>query len=571
MCLLRKGVPFVWDDFAQWLFDALKKALFSASLLSPPDYGRDFLLYLAAAESTFGMVLVQEDDALTEHVIYYLSRGLIGPKLRYSPVEKLALVAVHAVQRLCHYILLHKNFVLAVVNLFQFVLSRQVIGGKYNRCIVILQEFDLEFLSAKSKKSMVFVELISELPCGEDTDYEESFPDEHLFLISSLDPWYGDIIVYLQTSKFPSTFSKDERRKLCHLAKNYVIIGDTLYRRGVDSILWCCLTLEKEELVLNDYHNGACGGHLSGLATAQRILRAGYFWPSLFKDFIEVVKRCHPCEIYTRKMRAHPAPLFPVVTVGPFTKWGIDFTTCNPPSTTNHKYIIVAVDYFTKWAEAMPTYKNDSETTTLFLFNQIISRNIRLPYYPHANGQVKVVNKTLKTILQRTIDKNRSNWHLMLYPALWAYRTSVKTATGFTPFQLVYGMESIFPVECEIAYLKLSIDLLPETSSLEERLLHLEHLDEQCRDVAIVNEAHKKRVKTQYDKAVRPRVFSEGDLVLVYDQDKDTFGVGKFKPMWYGPFIIKRVLTKGSYELIDFEGNKLVEPRNGLYLKKYFA
>ena len=205
------------------------------------------------------------------------------------------MAVVHAVQRLRHYILLRKTFVLAAVNPFQFVLSRRVIGGKYNRWIVILQEFDLEFLSAKSKKSMAFAELISELPCGEDTVYEESFPDEHLFLISSLDPWYGDIIVYLQTSKFPSTFSKDEHRKLCHLAKNYVIIGDTLYCRGVDSILRCCLTLEEAESVLNDCHCGACGGHLSGLATVQRILRASYCWPSPFKDCVEAVKRCHPC------------------------------------------------------------------------------------------------------------------------------------------------------------------------------------------------------------------------------------------------------------------------------------
>lgn len=98
MCFLCKGVPFVWDDFAQQSFDALKKALVFAPLLSPPDYGRDFLLYLAIIESTIGMVLVQEDDALMEHVIYYLRRGLIGPKLRYCLIEKLALPAVHAVQ-----------------------------------------------------------------------------------------------------------------------------------------------------------------------------------------------------------------------------------------------------------------------------------------------------------------------------------------------------------------------------------------------------------------------------------------------------------------------------------------
>jgi hypothetical protein len=76
--------------------------------------------------------------------------------------------------------------------------------------------------------------------------------------------------------------------------------------------------------VLNDCHTGACGGHLSRLETTQKILRAGYFWPTLIKDCIESVKKCHPCQVFSRKMRAHPAPMFLVITVGPFTKWGID-------------------------------------------------------------------------------------------------------------------------------------------------------------------------------------------------------------------------------------------------------
>ena len=68
-----------------------------------------------------------------------------------------------------------------------------------------------------------------------------------------------------------------------------------------------------------------------------------------------------------------------------------------------------------------------------------------------------------------------------------------------------------------------------------------------------------------------PRTFSEGDLVLVYDQDKETLGVGKFETLWYGPYIISKVLKKGGYELVDYEGRKLARPRNGLYLKQYFA
>ena len=70
---------------------------------------------------------------------------------------------------------------------------------------------------------------------------------------------------------------------------------------------------------------------------------------------------------------------------------------------------------------------------------------------------------------------------------------------------------------------------------------------------------------------MRTRTFSEGDLVLVYDQDKYVLGAGKFEPLWYGPYIISKVLKKGAYELVDYEGNKLARPRNGLYLKKYFA
>jgi len=166
---------------------------------------------------------------------------------------------------------------------------------------------------------------------------------------------------------------------------------------------------------------------------------------------------------------------------------------------------------------------------------------------------------------------HKTNWHTMLFSALWAYRTTAKTSTAFSPFQLVYGLEAVLPIECEIPSLKLAVELLPNTSPEEERLLYLTRLDETRRNAALANEAHKKRVKVQFDKTVEPRSFSEGDLVLVYDQRHDDMGAGKFQSMWLGPYIIKRVLQKGAYELVDFEGIPLNEPRNGLYLKRYYA
>jgi hypothetical protein len=126
-------------------------------------------------------------------------------------------------------------------------------------------------------------------------------------------------------------------------------------------------------------------------------------------------------------------------------------------------------------------------------------------------------------------------------------------------------------IECEIPSLKLAVELLPNTTPVEERLLYLERLDETRRLASLAIEAQKKRVKTHFDHTVHPRSFVEGDLVLLYDQANDKLGAGKLEPMWLGPYIVKKVLQKGAYELIDYEGNPLGKPRNGLYLKKYYA
>ena len=111
---------------------------------------------------------------------------------------------------------------------------------------------------------------------------------------------------------------------------------------------------------------------MSGYATTQKILRASYFWPSIFKDYIVTIRKFHDFHIYQHKMCAPPIPLHHVVTIGPFVNWGINFMMCNPHSARGNAYIIVVVDYFTKWAEAMPTLAVDGKTTSQFIFNHII-------------------------------------------------------------------------------------------------------------------------------------------------------------------------------------------------------
>jgi hypothetical protein len=90
------------------------------------------------------------------------------------------------------------------------------------------------------------------------------------------------------------------------------------------------------------------------------------------------------------------------------------------------------------------------------------------PYYPQENRQVQAIKTFLNTILQCMVVTNKNSWHLQRFSSLWAYRTSVKTAIGFTPFQLVYGLEAVLPIKCEISSLKLTVELLPHTFVEEE-------------------------------------------------------------------------------------------------------
>ena len=148
-------------------------------------------------------------------------------------------------------------------------------------------------------------------------------------------------------------------------------------------------------------------------------------------------------------MHLKPSLLHPIITVSPFTKWALDFMDYSPASVGGHHHIIVDIDYFMKWSEAMPTVKSDGEIATHFVFNQIITRFRILKelvtdhgshfqnrmmeelasnlgykqehsssYYPQANGQVETVNKSLNSIFQRTIAQSKNNSHIMLYLAL---------------------------------------------------------------------------------------------------------------------------------------------------------
>ena len=132
MHLPKKDTPFFWDDQAQCAFDSIKHTLTHSPVIHPPDYSKEFLLYIAASATTIAMVLVQDNLHGQEHVIYYASKNLIDSETDYSHVEKIALATVIAVEKFPHYILLHTTTILANQNPMYYILTRQVLWGKYS-------------------------------------------------------------------------------------------------------------------------------------------------------------------------------------------------------------------------------------------------------------------------------------------------------------------------------------------------------------------------------------------------------------------------------------------------------
>ena len=124
MCLLKKDTPFIWDEKAQASFEKLKYALTHAPLIHPPDYSKDYTLYLVVSNTTIAMVLVQESHDGEEHVVYYLSKSLLSRETHYCHVEKLALATVFSVQRFRHYVLLHKTTIIVDANPMYHILTR---------------------------------------------------------------------------------------------------------------------------------------------------------------------------------------------------------------------------------------------------------------------------------------------------------------------------------------------------------------------------------------------------------------------------------------------------------------
>lgn len=201
----------------------------------------------------------------------------------------------------------------------------------------------------------------------------EHFPDERLYAIGVSDPWYADVVNFLASGVTPHGLSSHQRRKFFADVKYYFWEEPYLYKHCGDGMIRRCVPEEEKSNVLKHCHSLECGGHFSTDRTASKVLQSGFYWPTLFKDARAFITCCDRCQRVGNISKRNEMPMKIFMEVEVFDVWGIDFMGPFPPSFRN-EYILVAVDYVSKWVEAIATPKNDSKVVINFLRKNIFSR-----------------------------------------------------------------------------------------------------------------------------------------------------------------------------------------------------
>ncbi|RVW97191.1 Transposon Ty3-I Gag-Pol polyprotein [Vitis vinifera] len=353
-------------------------------------------------------------------------------------------------------------------------------------------------------------------------------------------PWYHDIYHFLRLGVYPEAATAKDKRALRQLATRFVICGETLYRRSPDGMLLLCL---------------------------DRLCRSGDE-----RDCCQFVQRCPECQIHGDLIHVPPSELHALTSPWPFSVWGIDIIgKISPKSSSGHEFILVAIDYFTKWVEAAHRGVHFRAEVDTLVQRYSIRHHRSSAYRPQTNGAVEAANKNIKRILRRMVETSR-DWSEKLPFALWAYRTSFRTSTGATPYSLVYGMEAMLPVEIEMGSLRVALEQqIPEADWAQARFDQLNLLDERRLRAADHVRAYQRKMARAFKKRVRPRPLRIGDLVLKVIRGLIRDPRGKFRPNWSGPYFIRELTPEGAAWLMDLDGNRFSEPTNVDQLKRYYV
>ncbi|XP_027171637.1 uncharacterized protein K02A2.6-like [Coffea eugenioides] len=359
---------------------------------------------------------------------------------------------------------------------------------------------------------------------------------------SGKSPWYNDIKKFIQTGSYPPEASANDKGFLRRMASKFFLNGEVLYKRTSDLNLLRCIDEDEVQYMMKEVHSGVCGSHMNGHLLAKKIMRTGYFWLTMERDCIDFVRRCIKCQMHGDVICAPPTELHSMIAPWPCSMWGMDVIgTIDPPASNGHRFIWVAIEYFTKWVEAESFKHVTKKVVANFLRDHIICRfgvpetlitdnakNLNNDMVDGLCEQFKIRHRN-SAIYRPQMNGAHRDWHDKPPYALMAYRTSIRTSTGATPYSLMYGMEAVLPTEVEIPSLRILMETkLEEADWIKQRYEQLFLINEKRLNAICHGQCYQKRMARAYNKKVHLRTFEEGDKVLkrilpVQDEAKGKF------------------------------------------------
>ncbi|KAK8951016.1 hypothetical protein KSP39_PZI003142 [Platanthera zijinensis] len=434
--------------------------------------------------------------------------------------------------------------------------------------------------------------------------FRPAIEEGELMEVNRRSSWVDPLVTFLTTGELSEEVK--DAKSFRHKAAHYLMLEGSLHRKMLSGLLARCVTEEEVPRILEEVHFGECGSHSGGRTLEARVVRQGYFWRTLRKDTAEFARRCQKCQVHAPLQLLPAQRLRSITAPWPFAIWGMDLVGPFPPASGQRRFLLVMIDYFSKWLEIKPLAKVTSQVIRNFVWGEIICRH-GLPqaivtdngpqfaseefisfctqlgidlrfasvHHPRSNGQVEAANKVIVNLLKKKVENLKGSWVEQLPSVLWALRTTPNTAIGETPFKLSHGCEAVLPVEFEVRSPRVAA--AAEGSEAwrvenEEGLRLSLDMVEELRDVAAIRQEEiKRRMARYFDKHIRVKQFAEGDLVLKkVDVAGRSAAVGKLNPSWEGPYIVEKALVNGGYYLQDAEGRTLSHTWNGDDLKRFY-
>jgi ribonuclease HI len=407
--------------------------------------------------------------------------------------------------------------------------------------------------------------------------------------------WRTEIISFLQGNCLSSDEAYNERMEA--RTRPYVMIEEELYKHGVCSPLLKCLSRTEGIELMKELHAGLCGSHIGSRPLLGKNFCQGFYWPKAALDAAELVQKCEGCQKCAKYQKQSSSLTQLIQPTWPLQRWGLDLLGPLPPAQGNLKYVVVAVEYFSKWIEAKPLATITSVTVQNFFWQNIICRfgvpkaitvdngtqfdaeafkgfceqigtkiHFASVRHPESNGLVERANGIIMTgIMKLIFNQPRGKWPDELIKVVWSHNTTISRSTGFTPFKLLFGDEAITPEEAKAG----SIRTVASAEDEGDYFVAKDAIEGiRLQAVENINKYQAETIKWR-DRKVRLKNIKPGHLVLRRVANPDT--VGKLQLKWEEPFLVVSSSRPGSYRLKDMDGNDIPRSWNADELCRYYV